>query len=63
MLTFVLHSVRMSVGFGFSGVKTLGRSISIIAHLKKSIVQVKTETNCLANALIIAIAKLTNDPN
>ena len=34
-----------------------------MAHLKKSIVQVKSETNCLADALIIAIAKVTNDPN
>ena len=34
-----------------------------MAHLKKSIVQVRTETSCLAHALIIAIAKLTNDPN
>ena len=32
-----------------------------MAHLKTNIVEVKTETNCLAHALIIAIAKLTND--
>ena len=29
----------------------------------KSIVQIKAETNCLAHALIIAIAKVTKDPN
>jgi phosphoribosylanthranilate isomerase len=34
-----------------------------MAHLKKNIVQVKAENNCLAHALIIATAKLTNDPN
>jgi hypothetical protein len=33
-----------------------------MAHLKKSIVEVRAEQNCLAHALIIAIAKLTNDP-
>ena len=32
-----------------------------MAHLKKRIVQVKTVSNCLAHALIIAIAKITND--
>jgi len=26
-------------------------------------VKVKAETNCLAHALVIAIAKITNDPN
>ena len=55
----------MPVGFGLqgNGIKTLGRPISVMAHLKKSIVQVKTETNCLAHALIIAIEKLNMDPN
>ena len=33
-----------------------------MAHLKKRTMEVKTETNCLAHALIVAIAKLTNDP-
>ena len=33
-----------------------------MAHLKTNIIEVKTETNCLAHA-IIAIAKLTNDPD
>jgi hypothetical protein len=57
-----VHSVRMPVGFG-RGVKTEGRPLSVMAHLKKSIVEVKAETNCLAHALIIAVAKVTNDPN
>jgi hypothetical protein len=34
-----------------------------LAHLKKSIVHVNANTNCLAHALIIAIARVDNDPN
>jgi hypothetical protein len=34
-----------------------------MAHLKRRIIEVKAETNCLALALIIAIAKITKDPN
>ena len=41
----------------------MGRPLSVMAHLKKRILEVKIETNCLARALIIAIAKLTNDSN
>ena len=64
-LTVVVHSVRMPVGFVLqgNGIKTMGRPIFIVAHLNKSIVQVKSETNCVAHALIIAIAILTKDPN
>ena len=40
----------------------MGRPLSVKTLLKKSIVQVKSERNFLAHALI-AIAKLTNDPN
>ena len=59
----VLHSVKIPADFGYAGIKTMGRPISVLAHLKKSIVQVKAETNCLAHALIIAIAKATKDQN
>jgi hypothetical protein len=45
------------------GITTKGRSLASMAHLKKSIVEVKAEKNCLAHALVLAIAKLTNDPN
>ena len=62
-LTVVLHSVKMPAGFGCAGIKTMGRPISVLARLMKSIVQIKAETNCLAHALIIAIAKVTKDPN
>lgn len=56
-LVVTVNYVRMPVGFG--GIKTRGRSLSVMAHLKKNIVEVKAENNCLAHALIIAIAKLT----
>ena len=52
----------MPVGFG-RAIKIKGRPLDVVAHLKKGIVQVKSETNRLAHALIIAIAKITNDPN
>ena len=61
----VVHSVTMPGGFGQrgDGIKTMGRPISVMTHLKKNIVQVTSETNCLAHALIISIAKTTKDPN
>jgi hypothetical protein len=34
-----------------------------MAHLKRSIVEVRAEEYCLAHAIVIAIAKLTNDTN
>jgi hypothetical protein len=60
-LTIEVHAVRMPAGFG--GIKTKGRPLGVMAHLKKSIITVKVETNCLAHALIIAVAKITKDPN
>jgi hypothetical protein len=51
----------MPVDFG--RVKTKGRPLSVMAHFKISIIEVKAETNFLAHALIIAIAKATNDSN
>jgi len=43
--------------------KSRGRPLSVMAHLKKSIVEVKAEENCLSHALIIAIAKVHKDSN
>jgi hypothetical protein len=60
-LVVAVHSVRIPVGFG--GVKTKDRPMSAMAHLKRSIVEVKAENNCLAHALTIAKARVTNDPN
>jgi hypothetical protein len=34
-----------------------------LSHIKRSIIDVKAEENCLAHALIISIARLTNDTN
>ena len=62
-LIVVIQSVRMPVGFGKHAVKSKGRPLSVMAHVKHSIIEVKAETNCLAHALIIAIARLTKDPN
>jgi len=41
-LVVTVHSIRMPVGFG-RGVKTMGRRISTMAHLKKCIVEVKAD--------------------
>jgi phosphoribosylformimino-5-aminoimidazole carboxamide ribonucleotide (ProFAR) isomerase len=51
----------MPVGFG--RVKSKGRPLSVMAHLKRSVIEGKAETNCLAHALIIATARITNDPD
>jgi len=58
-----VHSVRMPVGFGKRGMKNRGRPLPVMAHLKRSIIEVKATDDCLAHALIIAIPKLENDPN
>jgi hypothetical protein len=60
-LIIVVHSVKMPVGHG--RVKTKGRQLTDMVHLKSSIIEVKAEQNCLAHALIIAIARVNNDPN
>jgi hypothetical protein len=52
----------MPIGFG-RGIKTKGRPLSVMAHLKRSIIEVKAEQICLAHAIIVTIAKITNDPN
>ena len=57
-LVVTVHSVRMPVGFGKHAITSRGRPLSVMAHLKKSIEEVKAEENCLAHALIIAIVKV-----
>ena len=61
-LVVIMHSVKMTIGFG-RGIKTRGRPVTLIAHLKSSIVEIKAENNCLAHALIVAIARVDNDGN
>jgi hypothetical protein len=51
---------RMPAGNGRE--KTKGRSIDVLSAVKKSIVVVKAAVLCLAHALGIAIAQLSNDP-
>jgi hypothetical protein len=45
-----VHSVKKPVGFGGDGRKTKDRPLGVLAHLKRSIVKVKAETNCLDHA-------------
>jgi len=61
-LNVEVHSVKMPVGFVKGAVKSKGRPLSETVHLKHGIIEVKAETNCLAHALVIAIARITNDP-
>jgi len=58
-----VHSVKMPVSFGRVALKSRGRPLSVMAHLKSSIVEVKAEENCLAHALQIANARVDNDAN
>jgi hypothetical protein len=60
--TIEVHAVRMPAGFGGS-IKTKGRPLTVLAHLKRSIIEVKARTNRLVHALIIAIDRITKDPN
>jgi hypothetical protein len=61
-LVFQVDTVKMPVGFG-KVLKTMERQLSKLVHQKRSIVEVKAENDCLAHALLIAIAKVTDDPN
>jgi len=47
----------MLVGFG-RVIKTRGKTLSVMGHVKRSIVKVKAEENCIAHVLIILIAKV-----
>jgi hypothetical protein len=58
-----VHSVAMPAGFGGDGINRKGRPLATMANLKRRKVEVRAEENCLAHALIIAIARLHNDPN
>ena len=61
-LIVAVHWVSMPIGYGHA-VKTNGRQLSVMAHLKISIIELKAEQNFLAHALIIAIARLEKDSN
>ena len=51
-----------ALGYGKGAIKSRGRPLSVMAHLKQSIVEVKTDENCLSHVLIVAIARVDNDP-
>jgi hypothetical protein len=61
-LVVTVHSVKMPIGNGL-GIKAKGRQLETMVRLKRSIIEVKAAENCLAHALIISIARVTNDPN
>jgi hypothetical protein len=52
----------MPAGFG-KVQKSKGGSLSVMAHPNRRIVEVRAEENCLTHALVIAMARVTNDPN
>ena len=62
-LIVVVHTVKMPVSFGRTAQGSKGRIVANLAHLKRSVIEVKEENNCLAHALIVAIARLEKDPN
>jgi len=53
----------MPVDFGKHALKRMEGPFSVMAHLKKSVVELNAEENCLAHSLIIAIAKVDKDSN
>jgi len=53
----------MPEGFGGGAIKTMGRPISGMAHLRERIIEIRTTHNCLIHALIIAIARIEHDSN
>jgi hypothetical protein len=56
-----IHSVTMHVGFG--RLKTMGRPMDEMITKKTSIMKVKADENCLAHAIVLAIARINNDPD
>jgi hypothetical protein len=58
-----VHLVKMIIGHGSNRIATKGTPLRIMVRFKRSIVQVKAESNCLAHALVIAKAKVDGDPN
>jgi hypothetical protein len=53
-----VHSVTVPVVFGKRGMKSRGRPLSVMAHLKKRVVEVKPSENYLAHTIKIPIAKV-----
>jgi hypothetical protein len=53
----------MPLGFGKHAIRNIVRPLSVMVHLKKSIIEVKAEDNCSSHAMIIAKGKVDNDSN
>jgi hypothetical protein len=51
-----VHLVKMPAVNGKRAEKTKGRLLSVMVHLKRGIVEENPEENCLAHALVIAMA-------
>ena len=62
-LVVVVHWVAIHVRFRSVAVKTKGRQLAVLAHLKRSIIEVIAKEKCLPHALIIEIARFEKDPN
>jgi len=62
-LVVVVHTVKMPVGFGRTAQRSKGRTVANLAHLKRSVIEVKAENNSLVHALIVAMARLEKEPN
>jgi len=61
-LVVTVHSVKIPVGFSKRAVKSTRRLLSVMLHIKKIIVELKSEEICLAHALVTAIARVEKDP-
>jgi len=59
-LVTTVHSLKIPIGHG-RGIATKSMPLEIMVRLKRSIVQVKAESKCLAHALVIAKAKVDGD--
>jgi len=57
-----LHLDRLRMRADNGRVRTKGRSFNVMSVIKRSIVRVKALLNCLAYALIIAMAQVNGDP-
>ena len=62
-LVVSVDSVWMPVVFGKHTITSRSRTLSVLAHLKKIIMEVKAEENCLPHAWLITISKVDKDPN
>ena len=51
------------MGFGEHAIKSMGRALSAMSHIKRSIVYEKAPENCLTDAIIIANTIIDNYAN